>query len=502
MLEANSWELRLNPEGVRLAFGPAESFPLSIGSSLPEVVLIPGGFDFSRRNHLGSEVSLIGPGAVLNFWHLVNFRNRHHTAAAWPEIVLAAHAETTTRSDDWQFAPHPSLVVFERADLKLVIGMAGVFAGDGLRIDIRGNTVNRFTFAGAVDEPRIRMQLFEGDVFQAVSQFVSGLPVTPRATPQATWATEPVYGTWFDQVYRSEVGVPADLADQLDDPGWSVAAHVLTEEFVLEAVNVLQKQRLPFRTVMLDVGWFQAIGDWRVATDRFPDMRGLVNRLHDLGYKVVVWWHWAEVGKTADVDPRRLVGGGWQNRHGTRLYDYSSPWVQQEFLPELFHKMFSPDPGCLDFDGIKTDFLADKVHPETPWADPQWGGEERYFENVCGLVYAEMRKQKADAAHVGCSGHWALGPFIDVNRTYDVHSTNPEEHVSRARMLRATCPDVPVAFDFHPYTENLDAYFNRAKDSGCGVQVGNVLHTRRDPWSAIQIADAAYWAALRRGLDT
>ena len=134
--------------------------------------------------------------------------------------------------------------------------------------------------------------------------------------------------------------------------------------------------------------------------------------------------------------------------------------------------------------------------------DPAWRGEENYFCEITRLFYAEMRRHKPDAVHIGGAGHYRLAECIDINRTYDVHNSNWREHEERARMLAATTPGCPVAYDFHIYEENLDRWFASARALGAAVQVGNVLWTKRDRFSPVVRATAGYWARLRQELKT
>jgi hypothetical protein len=161
--------------------------------------------------------------------------------------------------------------------------------------------------------------------------------------------------------------------------------------------------------------------------------------------------------------------------------------------------MFSSDPGCYDLDGVKTDFLADKVHPDFATFDPSWRGEETYFRKVTELFYGEMKRHKSDAVHIGCAGHFWLAEYIDINRTYDVWAI-PLEHETRARMLQHTSPGVPVAYDFFNFLDGLDVYFDSAQRMKASIQIGNVLFVRDDPFAPPRAADAAYYTLLRKRL--
>jgi hypothetical protein len=407
-------------------------------------------------------------------------------------------------------------MVFRRPGICLAIGIVEPNRGFGLRLEVERFQVRRFSldFGGpnfgpivaaqqAWQSPRVRlMAVRTDDPNEAFGQFFASmdLPVR-RFSPLAAWVSEPLYCTWLDQVFEAEANMPVALNDQPSDPGWDLCTSVMTEGLVRRAVETIRIERLPIKTILLDVGWSKAIGQWEVDLRKFPNMRGLVDDLHAQGFRVVVWWHWGELEDIAEVDSRFLMGHGWRNRHGRRAFDYSARATQEEYLPAMFRSLFSEAPGCFNFDGVKTDFLADKIHPESPIENENWRGEENYFLRVSELFYNEMRRHKVDAAHIGASAHPWLGPFIDANRTYDVHSSDPYEHFARAEMLGCACPDVPVVFDFHTCLDNLDLYFRLAKELGSGVQIGNVLSVRKDPSSRPEIPPSSYFEQLRAGLE-
>jgi hypothetical protein len=228
-------------------------------------------------------------------------------------------------------------------------------------------------------------------------------------------------------------------------------------------------------------------------------MRQLVDDLHADGFKVVVWWNWCEIEKSVEtlMDKEFLMEDGKRNRHGALMRDYSKRATQEEYLKPLFKQLFSSDEGCYNFDGVKTDFQADKVHDDMCPEDLNWRGEEQYFLHLYQLFYSEMKRHKSDAVHIGCSGNYHLAEYIDINRTYDVFNSQYKEHEERAKMLYATAPGCPVAYDFHNFTENLGAYLKSSKSSGSSVQIGNVLQTRKDFFTDPEPASAEYYQILR-----
>ena len=450
-----------------------------------------------------NRLELFPAGTAITAYDVVNFRNRHFTPATWPELLLGGEGcRTDTYSGDWQFAPHPALFLFRKLEATL---FAGAYdrpeSTFGMYLAVKGNRVEtwhldygeqRWGRPLAAGErflsPRMRLFVRQGQsVWETLDDFRDmlirgGQIPDPARKARHAWWREPVYCTWGDQCLA-----PTD------------AVETLTEGLVREAVAVIKRERLPLRTILLDEGWEIARGQWEPHPARFPDFRGLVEELHADGFRVMVWWNWAEIDPAAEVDPTHLFGGGQPNRHGRRVRDYSLPATQEEYLRPLFRRLISSEPGCYNLDGVKTDFLADKVHPDLPPYDPAWRGEETYFCKMAELFCTEMKRHKPDALHLGCAGDFWLAQWHDLNRTYDVHNSDYRAHEERGRMLQHTCPGCPVSYDMAT-RENLERYFASARALGASVEIGHVLWTHDDWLSQPRPADAEYWELLRREL--
>jgi alpha-glucosidase len=83
--------------------------------------------------------------------------------------------------------------------------------------------------------------------------------------PDPLLFTQPQYNTWIELIYNQ------NQADIL-----AYARAVIDEGF---APGVL----------MIDDNWQADYGDWRFRADRFPDPKGMVDSLHAMGFKVMVW---------------------------------------------------------------------------------------------------------------------------------------------------------------------------------------------------------------------
>jgi hypothetical protein len=485
-------------------------------------------FDISLRLTLTNDMALakvdcFAEGTKLNFHDVINYRNRHRTHAVWPELSLGNKDCTTdTTSRDWQFAPHPTLLHLKRHDFYLSFGVLQVPVGTfGMyfkasqyelkqwSINFGGNESGQSLSTGETwTLPTFRLAFSQhSDSYATYAHFgkmiQAASPIADSASAKQDWWRAPLYCTWMDQCYAADALPAQDLQNQgieCDMPN----KRVLTEQLVRDVVQVIRENDLPFKTVLLDEGWHRSRGCWEPHPDRFPNMRELVDELHAQGLKVVVWWGWPDIEKAAEdhVPKSFLAGEGKRNSHGAVMYDYSNPLVQEQYLKPLFHKLFSSDKGCYDLDGIKTDFMADKIHADMPLTDPTWRGEENYLVRMHELFYGLLKTNKPDAIHIGCAGHYWLSPYIDINRTYDVHSSNVMEHENRAKMLLSTTLNTPVAYDFHNFLDHLEEYFDSANKHGCSVQVGNVLYSRQDPFSKPILADQSYWNRLVAKLNT
>jgi hypothetical protein len=465
-----------------------------------------------------NRLDLLPEGTMLNMYDVVNFRNRHHTPHTWPELNLGGKGfETDTYSTDWQFAPHPSMFILRKNEASLFFGALDLPKAFGMYLKAENYQVKHWYLdygqegcgeklkAGQkFQSPRFAVFLDHGkSIYETVDRYVDVLVRNksipdPKTKKTYSWHTGNLYCTWTDQCFRSKAARQAELNEQ--DAMAATAINVMNESLVREALAVIKRENLPFRTFLLDDGWQIARGQWEAHPGRFPDLRGVIDEIHDAGMKVILWWAWPEIYDEAKVNPEFLIDAGKRNRHGRRIWDFSNPKTQQEYLEPLLRKFLSSEPGCYDADGIKTDFMADKVHADMPLHDHQWRGEENYFHRLYERIHKTMKKYKPDACHIGCAGHPWLSQFMDVNRTYDVANSDPREHLNRGLMLRATAPATPVAFDLHGYIENCEKYFELAKENGFAVEIGAVLMTQQDRFSDYQPADESYYGLLRKNL--
>jgi hypothetical protein len=419
---------------------------------------------------------LLGQDVGVNLFHVHHFRNRHgHTrtyethnllqGSKKPEEVTSPGmpkeyrdaatrvTDITTYSYDWQFNPHPSFLLLQRDSVMLGIGAKDLPKGFGLELRAGGQKLEylRYNYGGEMGLSVVAGETsaapttylwcdHNGSVWNSVDHYVEMLQedgAAPRRSLRNVphWWLQPAYCTWGDQGFLSGscayYNFPGDEF-QGKHPVASFDGAMLDH-----LLDTLEKEAYNFGTVIIDDGWQKTRGDWEPDTKKFPNLRAQIDRIHALGMKAILWlapydfYPDAEIRKKTDW----LCGGGTPGRHGMPMVDFSNPKVQDEYLTPQARFFFSDDDDCLNADGLKLDFMADKVHPHFPIYNPDWRGEERFSLGWQTFMYQELKRWKPDGQMIGGTVHPAFIGCQDLIRTYDVPGSQ-SQHTDRAKMIR------------------------------------------------------------------
>ena len=84
-------------------------------------------------------------------------------------------------------------------------------------------------------------------------------------TPELLYFAAPQYNTWIELTYHQN------------------------EKDILAYAQSMLDNGLPPGVFMIDDTWQAGYGDWRFEPSRFQDPKGMVDRLHAMGYKVLLW---------------------------------------------------------------------------------------------------------------------------------------------------------------------------------------------------------------------
>ena len=89
---------------------------------------------------------------------------------------------------------------------------------------------------------------------------------------------------------------------------WCELLHFHSEKGVLDYAKSMIDNGLPPGVLMIDDTWQAGFGDWRFEASRFSDPKGMVEKLHAMGFKVMLWM---VPFVTMDSPAYRMFATGW-----------------------------------------------------------------------------------------------------------------------------------------------------------------------------------------------
>lgn len=391
-------------------------------------------------------------------------------------------ADLSTASHNWLYSPMSPRVVFKRR--QFLIGLGGTTPAHDFGLELRtaGGRVQhfRFNYGGsraplrlpAGDRhagPRLQIQVtLNRTADQAHGAFTQammadGLLAPRRYRPEEAGWRRAWYCTFGDQMALSQAA-PADQAG---------TGAFLNHDLVLRAATTIRRNELDIGTFIIDEGWNDRRGDWNVNTERFPDLRGTVDALHAMGFKVLLWWAPFLTAPDARVRRRPDVLATSPG-HGEVLLDYARP-AARAYMEEKLDRWFSAGPGGFDLDGVKIDFMAEKVYAYPEMADVDWRGEERLFQRLFGWIHAVASRHKECPGILG----EAYNPFMaekciafQFEERFDRNLDYVEQ---RPAMAEALLPGAWYAPHFTYHTDLIVPLARKVRAVGGIPQIGKVI---------------------------
>ncbi len=179
---------------------------------------------------------------------------------------------------------------------------------------------------------------------------------------------------WREEIGFGEAYAP-DSARMPMDSLWYSFHQLLDPEKILEECRI--SKSLGMDTVIIDDGWqtddnnrgYKYCGDWELATGKIPDMKKLVDEIHAIGMKVIVWYSVPFVGIYSKIHDHFLgmyvchaSAGGTVKCLDPRYREV------RDYLVGIYKKAVS-DWGL---DGLKLDFIDSfKLSDVAPLTDPR-----------------------------------------------------------------------------------------------------------------------------------
>lgn len=155
-------------------------------------------------------------------------------------------------------------------------------------------------------------------------------------------------------------------------------------------------------SVIVDDGWqtdhlergYAYCGDWEVCPGKIPDMKGFVDRVHECGMKLILWYSVPFIGIHSKAyerfSDRFLDNGRDIPKRGRAVLDPRYPEVR-EYLIDIYRRA-QKEWGI---DGFKLDFIDSfQIVPETKEFDPRWDtlSLEDGIDKLLGGITDALRK--------------------------------------------------------------------------------------------------------------
>lgn len=344
---------------------------------------------------------------------------------------------------DWFFTPPPFCFAFEAHNGWFGMGVEakpganhyteyryqGQQFGFYLNLSYEGYTA----VDGVYELPAIGFE-FAPDEYQAIDAHVKTLgekQLAPIAMPETVpaWWKQPIFCGWGAQCYE---------AARVNGHAPDFALQKLYDSFM----EALDKENIRPGIVVLDDKWQAEYGTNAVDEQKWPNVRGFADFLHDRGQKMLLWLKaWDPEGVPAD---ECIV-----NHAGRKIaVDPTNPKYEARFRAAI-RQMLSNDG--YDADGFKIDFTARiPSGPGFSHYGDVWGLE--LMKAYLHIIYDEAKKVKPDALVMAHTPHPYLATEIDMIRLNDVNTgsdINPAM-IHRARIARIACPNAVIDTDNWP----------------------------------------------------
>lgn len=299
--------------------------------------------------------------------------------------------------------------------------------------------------------PRVLIS-FPKDEWSAIDDFRKKLeafglyePKLPDFSDIPSWWKNPFVCTYGDQLIERRVGQKID------------------EEWVKDFVDVAERDWGHEQVnLIIDDSWQLSHSMEPIADkERFPDLRRLIDDLHERGHHVILWitplfdkttngfvTRAKKMGVLSEYEYKPPVFGTYFDSFpGCYAIDYTSDNAR-EFVKAFVSDMFGSGEGQFNADGVKLDFLGTLRDPAQTkaYAHPERGIGLTELKLFYEMFYQEARKIKPDVLIDSSVGDPRFEHLISFNRLHDTHCGYIEKEM-RARISSLGCPKLPIDSD-------------------------------------------------------
>ncbi|MCQ2463880.1 MAG: alpha-galactosidase [Clostridia bacterium] len=209
------------------------------------------------------------------------------------------------------------------------------------------------------DSLRIQISPFKKEA-PGVAEYSFFLRIDERRLPLGRCISETSF--WWRTFYPSDSRVYSEdfAGDKPLFSSWYACFQNPSQEVLEKELPVISD--LGFRSMIIDDGWsydgngdgaYTNCGTWEIAKSKFPDMLSFVNKAHEYGIKVALWFPLPFVGKN-NPDYRRFADKLLDETMGAGVLDPRYREVR-EYIVNNYISIIKK----YGLDGLKLDFLTD-----------------------------------------------------------------------------------------------------------------------------------------------
>ena len=298
---------------------------------------------------------------------------------------------------------------------------------------------------GVFETPHLVMHFgsTERSVLQSyVDYLIKNRMVKKPAGKAPSWWREPIFCGWGEQAYQADFHKKLGEKDMKLE--WNPFQYS-NQGFYESMVNILEKQKVPFGTIIIDDKWMKERGLPAVDEGKWQDIRGFIERMHKKGKKVLLWWGLF----TGEGVPAELC----VTRGGQKICEDPTNPEFVKLLRESIRRMISDKAGCYNADGFKIDFTAAvPAHNEAQRAGVVWGIE--LLKTYLREIYSSAKKVKKDAFIITHAANPYFMDVCDAIRLNDIDKNYQDSVILkmefRAEMAALACPGLLIDTDNWP----------------------------------------------------
>ncbi len=351
----------------------------------------------------------------------------------------------TDRDQQWVFAPAPLNLSFKTKAGWFSIGLADLpdasiyaFKNNALWLDFPWNKIQ--TAKNQLYRFPSLIFTFNNSPWDAVGDYSSYLAMNnitpiPKDDQQPDWWKRPLVSTWGEQRVQQIV---------YDHPDFNSA---WVKNYIAQQQQALDSLKF---NLIIENKWAGADGD-ASPSERFEDLRALIDWCHEQGIKVILFWKaWKVEARSLPI--RMGIFDG-------EMIDATHP-LFENYVDSCCQVLFGDGPNQLNADGLKIDQLfltRDPAKARYAMSSTGIGFREAY--HYLQTFYQTAKKYKADALIMSSAidPHFAdVQDMVRINDDWD----NKTVREKRGRIITQALPgmlidgdaaDLPSSIAFYHY---------------------------------------------------